>query len=85
MGRFVTVFAVVAAVSTFFAAGTAFSKTQYSVFCANGKIEVDSRSLDQMKSARGSGTCLIKAFDYKMDADKHAGSLGGVGSSCKCK
>lgn len=78
------VMAIVAA-ATVFGAGTALCKTQYSVYCANGKIEVDSRTLDQMKSARGSGTCLLKAFDYKMDADKHAKSLGGAGASCKCK
>ena len=80
----IMVMAIVAA-ATVFGAGTALCKTQYSVYCANGKIEVDSRTLDQMKSARGSGTCLLKAFDYKMDADKHAQSLGGAGASCKCK
>jgi hypothetical protein len=62
-----------------------FSATKYSVFCANGKVEVDSRTLTQMKSARGSGTCIIKSFDNKMDADKSAKSVGGVGASCKCK
>lgn len=85
MKRRMVVMAIVAAAMTVFGAGTALCKTQYSVYCANGKIEVDSRTLDQMKSARGSGTCLLKAFDYKMDADKHAKSLGGVGASCKCK
>ena len=29
-----------------------FSATKYSVFCANGKVEVDSRTLTQMKTAR---------------------------------
>ena len=62
-----------------------FSATKYSVFCASGKIEVDSRTLAQMKSARGAGTCIIKSFDNKMDADKLAKSVGGVGASCKCK
>lgn len=61
------------------------SGTQYSVFCANGKIEVDSRTLDQMKSARGSGTCLIKEFNYLSDAQNEAKKMGGVGASCKCK
>ena len=29
----------------------------YYVYCANSKIEVDSRDFAQMKSARGSGIC----------------------------
>jgi hypothetical protein len=61
-----------------------FSSTKYSVFCANGKVEVDSRTLDQMKSARGSGTCLLKEFNYLSDADSYAKTIGGKGASCKC-
>jgi len=62
-----------------------FCETKYSVYCASGKIEVDSRDLSQMKSARGSNTCLLKAFDYKTDAESYARTVGGVGSSCKCR
>ena len=58
--------------------------TKYSVYCAGGKIEVEMRTLDEMKSARGSDVCLIKEFDYSSDADKEAESLGGKGASCKC-
>jgi hypothetical protein len=60
------------------------SNTNYSVFCANGKVEVDSRTLDQMKSARGSGTCLLKEFNYLSDAEDYAKKIGGKGASCKC-
>ncbi|OHD69909.1 MAG: hypothetical protein A2W19_09300 [Spirochaetes bacterium RBG_16_49_21] len=58
--------------------------TKYSIFCANGKIEVEMRSLEKMKSARGSDVCLIKEFDYSSDAENEAGKLGGKGASCKC-
>lgn len=60
------------------------SGTKYSVFCANSKVEVDSRTLDQMKSARGSGTCLLKEFDYLSDAEDYAKKIGGKGASCRC-
>ena len=38
--------------------GPARSETKYNVFCAEGKIEIDTRTLDEMKSARGSDTCV---------------------------
>jgi hypothetical protein len=68
-----------------FASTNSYSATKYSVYCANDKIEVDSRDFDQMKSARGSNTCIVKQFDYSSDADNFAKKLGGKGASCKCK
>lgn len=65
--------------------GTTFvsaASTTYKVYCANGKIEVDSRDLKQMQSARGSGTYMMSEFNYRMDAEKFAKQLGGVGSQC---
>ena len=58
--------------------------SQYNVFCAEGKIEVDTRTLEEMKSARGSNTCIKGTFDYLSDAEKLAESLGGKGASCSC-
>ena len=55
---------------------------KYYVYCANGKIEVDSRDPQQMKSARGSGTYVMSEFNYKTDADNFAKQLGGVGGKC---
>ena len=46
----------------------------YTVYCANGKIEVDMRPLDQMISARGKGTYAIVEFNNRTDADKAAKS-----------
>jgi hypothetical protein len=62
-----------------------FSATKYSVFCAKGKVEIDTRTLGEMKSARGSDTCMFRSFDYRMEADKFASAIGGVGSPCMCK
>ncbi|MBO4300023.1 MAG: hypothetical protein J5861_00315 [Desulfovibrio sp.] len=64
-----------------FSATSAMS-AKYSVYCANGKIEVDTRNLQQMKSARGPHTYMMSEFDNKIDADNFAKKLGGVGAQC---
>jgi len=58
--------------------------SKYRVFCANNKIEVEQRTLEQQKNARGSNVCQLGEFDYLSDADKHAEKLGGKGTDCKC-
>jgi hypothetical protein len=57
---------------------------KYRVFCANGKLEVEQRTLEQEKNARGSNVCQLAEFDYLSDADKYAENHGGKGSDCKC-
>jgi hypothetical protein len=58
----------------------------YFVYCANDKIEVDSRDFNQMKSARGSGICQLGAFDYLSDAQSFAQkNFGGPGKKCSCR
>ena len=44
--------------------------SKYRVFCANNKIEVEQRTLEQEKNARGSNVCQLAEFDYASDADK---------------
>ncbi len=44
----------------------------YFVYCANNKIEVDSRDPAQMKTARGSGVCQMGSFGFRMDAESFA-------------
>ncbi|HWW75813.1 MAG TPA: hypothetical protein VNZ44_10470 [Pyrinomonadaceae bacterium] len=58
--------------------------SKYRVFCANGKVEVEQRTLEQEKNARGSSVCVLAEFDYLSDAEKWAGEHGGKGSDCKC-
>jgi hypothetical protein len=58
--------------------------SKYRVFCANNKIEVEQRTLEQEKNARGSNVCMLAEFDYVSDADKYAEEHGGKGSDCKC-
>jgi hypothetical protein len=58
--------------------------SKYRVFCANNKIEVEQRTLEQEKNARGSNVCQLAEFDYASDADKYADNHGGKGSDCKC-
>ncbi|MGE0424601.1 MAG: hypothetical protein AB7O88_20245 [Reyranellaceae bacterium] len=58
----------------------------YYVYCANSKIEVDSRDFGQMKSARGSGICQLGSFGYLSDAQSFAKkNFGGVGGKCSCR
>jgi len=66
------------------AAGAA-ADSKYRVFCANNKIEVEQRTLEQEKNARGSNVCMLAEFDYLSDAEKYAEQHGGKGSDCKCE
>jgi hypothetical protein len=58
--------------------------SKYRVFCADNKIEVEQRTVEQEKNARGSNVCMLAEFDYSSDADKYAEEHGGKGSECKC-
>jgi hypothetical protein len=58
--------------------------SKYRVFCADNKIEVEQRTVEQEKNARGSNVCMLAEFDYASDADKYAEEHGGKGSECKC-
>ncbi len=58
--------------------------SKYRVFCANNKIEVEQRTLEQQKNARGSNVCVLGEFDYLSDAEKDAEQKGGKGAECKC-
>jgi hypothetical protein len=56
----------------------------YGVFCASGKIEIDGRSADQMRSQRGA--CQFARFPFRMDAESFAKkNFGKVGASCSCR
>ena len=75
------------ALVTVFGVPTAANKTidsKYRVFCANNKVEVEQRTLEQEQNARGSNVCQLAEFDYLSDADKYAESHGGKGSDCRC-
>ena len=58
--------------------------SKYRVFCANNKLEVEQRTMEQEKSARGSNVCMMAEFDYLSDAEKYAENHGGKGSDCRC-
>ena len=55
----------------------------YYVYCANGKIEVDSREPAKMQSDRGDRKLVTMGkFNGKNDADNLAKKLGGIGAKC---
>jgi hypothetical protein len=57
----------------------------YRVYCANGKIEVDSRSLEQIKKARGANVCQLAEFGSLSEAESYAEGKGGKGGPCACR
>lgn len=67
-----------------FAATNSNADSKYRVFCANKKIEVEQRTLEQQKNARGSDVCVLGEFDYLSDAEKQAEQKGGKGAECAC-
>jgi hypothetical protein len=83
-----TMRAIVIAAAFFLAALADFpaQAAGYYVYCANSKIEVDSRDPAQMKTARGSGVCQMGSFGFRMDAESFAKkNFGGVGGKCACR
>jgi hypothetical protein len=65
-------------------AGTALAQTTYGVFCANGRIEIDSRSEDEMRRQRGA--CQFGRFPFRMDAESFARkNFKQVGAPCSCR
>ena len=59
--------------------------SKYRVFCANGKVEIEQRTLEQEKNARGSNVCVLAEFDTLSDAEKYAENRGGKGADCNCR
>ena len=66
-------------------AASHFDDSKYRVFCANGKVEVEQRTLEQEKNARGSNVCMLAEFSTLSDAEKYAEDHGGKGSDCNCR
>jgi hypothetical protein len=60
-------------------------QTKYSVYCTNNKIEVNMRTIEQMKSARGSDVCQFGQFTSLSAAQSFARKqFGGSGQRCTC-
>jgi hypothetical protein len=59
------------------------SKNVYRVFCVNGKIEVGSRTVEQMKAVRGPNVWQVKEAEHLLEAQQSASHLGGIGQVCQ--
>lgn len=56
----------------------------YGVFCANGRITIDSRSEAEMKSQRGA--CQFARFPDRSGAESFARkNFSGAGATCSCR
>jgi hypothetical protein len=76
--------AIVVVVTMVGSSNTAQAQSSYGVFCANGRIEIDGRSEDEMRSQRGA--CQFGRFPLRSDAENFARrNFNGVGSSCSCR
>jgi hypothetical protein len=76
--------AAVAAGLVMITSGTAIAQTTYGVFCANGRIEIDSRSEEEMRRQRGA--CQFARFPFRMDAESFARkNFKQVGAPCSCR
>jgi hypothetical protein len=85
-GRALAGAAFIAGIALVGAAGAALAQTysSYGVFCANGRIEIDQRSEEQMRSQRGA--CQFARFPNRSDAENFARrNFGRVGASCSCR
>lgn len=78
------VFAAIAAAAML---APAAALADYYVYCANNRIEVDGRSPDQMRIARGSGMCQMgPRFTSLSSAQSFArNNFGGNGARCSCR
>jgi hypothetical protein len=59
------------------------AEVKYRLYCANGKLEVDTRTPEQMQRARGQ-VCLLGEFDTRAQAEAAADRQGGIGAPCTC-
>ena len=74
----------VLALAVLIGASGAARASDYGVFCASGRIEVDQRSQDEMRTQRGA--CQLGRFSSRSDAEGFARrNFGGVGNSCSCR
>lgn len=66
-------------------ASAATTKPVVNVYCVNGKVMIDQRTKEQMKSAHGSNAYVLGEFSYRTDAEKLAKKFGGEGKQCPKK
>lgn len=63
-----------------------FQTKRYKIYCVNGKIEISTKELFDMKTSRGgSQVCLLESFDSFSEATQAAKRHGGVGANCACR
>lgn len=64
----------------------AFQAAKYKIYCVEGRIEIDSHTLEEMKSSRGRNVCKLTEAEYDTlsDARTSAKRFGGVGAPCRC-
>lgn len=85
MLRYCLVIAVAATALLGAMASSEAETSHYYVYCANGRIEVDGRSPEQMRLARGSDVCVFGTFGFLSSAQDFARqNFGGEGRPCTC-
>ncbi|MBM4394963.1 MAG: hypothetical protein FJ087_04660 [Deltaproteobacteria bacterium] len=57
----------------------------YGVFCVKGRLVLDQRRIEELKSAYGSDVCRLDQDATEAGAREKASRLGGAGASCTCE
>ena len=57
---------------------------RYKIYCADGKVSISQRGVDDVKATRGSRVCLLESFDTLAEAMKAAKRYGGTRANCSC-
>ncbi len=58
---------------------------KYKLYCVNGKVEIGTRTLEDIKWARGEDVCMLASFDNLSEAEEAANHYGGIGADCSCQ
>lgn len=63
---------------------SSFKGVQYRIFCVNNKLDIGTRSLEDMRLVYGASVCVLAEFDVLEQAQEDLRRRGGVGAACKC-
>jgi len=56
----------------------------FGVYCVNGKIALDQRCIEELKTRNGDDVCRLNQDLTEYGAVSKVEQLGGIGASCAC-
>ncbi len=58
--------------------------SDYGVFCVRGRLTLDQRRIEELKTAHGDDVCRLDQDGTEAGARAKVDRLGGVGAVCTC-